>query len=107
MYQQIMKEVALMELSIKKVTDYGKELAIAERDYNIAVASETLRLKEQSYPVTIISKLVKGNKEIAKLQFERDIADTMYRAANETIQVKKYKVKIMENQYDKEWGATK
>ena len=44
--------------------------------------------------------------QIAKLRMERDIAEALYKSALEAINIYKLKVRIMENQYDKEWGNT-
>jgi hypothetical protein len=38
---------------------------------------------------------------------KRIIAETMYKSTLEAINVLKLKIRIMENQYDKEWGNTK
>jgi len=107
MYHEIMKEIEIMEIALKQLGERGKTLAIAEQDYKIALASEMLRLKEKGEKATIMKDLCYGTPHIAKLRLDRDIAEVMYKSASEAIQVKKYKVKIMENQYDKEWGTTK
>ena len=103
MYNEIMREIEVMESALSHMKERGQVLANAEKDLNIAVAKETLYLKEEGQSVTIISKLVKG--KTALLQLDRDIAEVLYKTANEKIQISKYKVRIMENQYDKEYSS--
>ena len=105
MYNQIMDEIAIMETALKELGKRGKALAYAEQNYKIALATEMLHLKEKGERATIMRDLCYGTPHIAKLRLDRDIAEVMYKSASEAIQVKKYKVKIMENQYDKEYGA--
>ena len=105
MYNEIMKEINIMEAALKQLGERGKTLAYAEQDYKIALATEMLQLKAKGERATIMRDLCYGTPHIAKLRLARDIAEVMYKSASEAIQVKKYKVKIMENQYDKEYGA--
>ena len=107
MYNEIMNEITIMETALKELGKRGKALAVAEQDYKIALATEMLKLKEQGEKATIMKDICYGTPHIAKLRLQRDIAEVMYKSASEAIQVKKYKVKIMENQYDKEWCNTK
>ena len=98
MYNEIMNEIAIMETALKELGKRGKSLAVAEQDYKIALATEMLKLKEQGEKATIMKDICYGTPHIAKLRLQRDIAEVMYKSASEAIQVKKYKVKIMENQ---------
>lgn len=107
MYNQIMNEVAIMEAALHQLKDRGKAYAQAEQLYKIALAKEMLILRDNKIPVTIMRDLCYGTPSIAKLRLDRDIAETMYKSALEAINVKKLKIRIMENQYDKEWGDTK
>ena len=107
MYNLIMDEVAIMESALRELGKRGKLYAHAEHDYKIAMAKEMLSLRDNGEKVTIMRDLCYGTPSIAKLRLERDIAETMYKSALEAINVKKLKIRIMENQYDKEWGNTK
>ena len=52
----------------------------AERVYNIAVAEKTISLRMSDTPVTIIDKQVKGDKTIAKLKYDFDVAQGVEKA---------------------------
>ena len=58
-------------------------------------------------PITLIDKVIYGQKEVAELRFKRDSAEVMYQVALEKINVTKLQIKILQNQVDKEWGQAK
>jgi hypothetical protein len=101
-----MNEVHIMEQALKELGKRGKAYAHAEQDYKIAMRTEILKLRDEGKPATLVLQLCYGTPTIAKLRLDRDIAETMYKSALEAINVKKLKIRIMENQYDKEWGNT-
>ena len=107
MYNDIMNEVSIMEQALKELGKRGKDYAQKEMDYKIAMRTEILKLRDEGKPATLVLQLCYGTPSIAKLRLDRDIAETMYKSALEAINVKKLKIRIMENQYDKEWSNTK
>lgn len=107
MYNEIMREVAVMETALKELGLRGKKFADAERLYKIAMRVEILKLRDEGQPATLVLQLCYGTPSIAKLRYERDLSETMYKSALEAINVFKLKIRIMENQYDREWGNTK
>ena len=102
-----MEEQAKLDVALGLLKTRGKSYAEAERDYTIALRTEIMRLREEGNPVTIILQLAKGKPEVANLRTQRTIAETLYKSALEAINVLKLKIRIMENQYDKEWNNTK
>jgi len=46
----------------------------SEYSYRVALASKMMELRAEGYPVTIMSDLSRGDKNIAKLKLDRDIA---------------------------------
>jgi hypothetical protein len=99
-----MKEVAYMEEALKQLKERGRTFAEAERDYKVAMRTEILKLRDEGKPATLILQLCYGTPNIAKLRLDRDIAEAMYKSAQEAINVKKLKIRIMENQYDREYS---
>ena len=61
--------------------------AQAEHDYNIAVAERTLGLKIGGEPVTTLKAIVSGDKTIAKLKMDYDVADGVLRACYKSIDI--------------------
>lgn len=76
------------KLTIKS-NDYSglcKALAEKERDYNVALASEMLRLKqEEEIASTACEKRAKGTKYIAGMRYDRDVARGVMKACEKSM----------------------
>ena len=102
--QELMKELTS---SIKLLRINGNSLATAERDYKICLRQEALKLRnEKDMPVTLINQVIYGVPEVAEKRFKRDVAETTYNTNLEHINVTKLKLRLLENQLAREWGAT-
>ena len=81
----------------------GRDKAKAEHDYRIALAQEILILRdEEKKGVTLIPDLARGKREIAKLKFNRDFAETLYESCQQYIYLKKKELDIVERQIQAE-----
>lgn len=58
-------------------------------------------------PVTLIDKVIYGEEEVANLRFERDVAEAVYKANQESINVLKLNLRILEGTLQREWGQAK
>ena len=92
---------------IENLAQKGRALAENEALYKIALATKITELRNNGIPVTIISDLSRGDKDIAKRRMNRDIAETDYRVCLEAINVTKLQLKLLENQTQREWGNCK
>jgi len=91
--------------SVKKLMQYGNELAEAEKDYKITLRQEALKLRqEKGMPVTLISQIIYGVPEVAEKRFKRDVAETMRDTAMENINSIKLQIRILESQIQREYG---
>jgi hypothetical protein len=95
--KRLSTEITLMER-------YGKEFAAAERDYKIALNQESLKLKNGGMAVTLIDKVVYGVREVADKRFNRDVAETMWKTAQEKINTTKLQIRILDSQIAREWS---
>lgn len=103
--QMLMEELTL---SIKTLKQRGKDLAIAERDYKIALRQEALKLRvEKDMPVTLINQVIYGIPNVAEKRYKRDIAKTLYDTNQEHINATKLKLRILEGQISREWSNGK
>ena len=92
--------------SIKLLRKNGEHLAACERDYKIKLRQEALKLRaEKGMPVTLISQIIYGVPEVAELRFKRDVAEAMYQANQEHINVIKLQLRLIEAQIQREWGS--
>ena len=58
-------------------------------------------------PVTLINQIIYGAQEVANLRFDRDVKEAVYQANLESINSTKLKLRILENQLNREWGQAK
>lgn len=97
-----------LTVSGRQMMKYGNALAEAERDYKVKLREEALRLRtEKDMPVTLIQQVVYGIPEVAEKRFKRDVAETMYKTAQESINTLKLKIRILDAQISREWGNSK
>jgi len=101
--QEMNTKVAELSTSIKLLSGYGKALAEAERDYKMEITKEVFILRDQKMPVTMINLIVYGQHNVAEKRFKRDVAEAMYNANQEHINVTKLQLKIIENQIQREY----
>lgn len=105
LYEEIMRLMAELTASIKRLRTNGANLAEAERDYKITLRTEALRLRAGDMPVTLINNIIYGVEEVADKRFKRDVEQANYDANKEHINVTKLKLRILEAQLSREWGA--
>ena len=104
LWNEILFNTNIMDKAIKELKERGQAFAKAEHDYKVASAQKILSLRAEGVPVTIISDLVKGDREVAKLRMDRDISEVLYKSCLEGINVYKIKTRILEGQLQREWG---
>lgn len=97
----------MLDKAIKDLASNGYDLAAKERDYKVAINKKALELRAEDTPVTLINTIIYGYEDIAKLRFERDIAQVKYNANLEYILTLKLQMKIIENQIQREFGNTR
>ena len=105
LYEQIMKLMQELDASIRKLRTNGANLAEAERDYKITLRQEALRLRADDMPVTLINQVIYGVPAVAEKRFKRDVEQANYDANHEHINITKLKLRILEAQLSREWGA--
>ena len=91
------KKVALLR-------DYGVKLAQAKHDYNVELGKEIMRLRTEGVPATLVEKLAKAH--IAKVVLNMDLAEVMHDTQKEDIMATKLKIRVLQEQINREWGQT-
>ena len=105
MFDEIMKQNRLMEQAVKMLRKTGADYAEAERDYKILLRQEALKLRDSGMAIGLIDKTIYGVPAVAEARFKRDCAEAIYKANQESINTTKITIRILMNQYDKEWGS--
>ena len=103
-WQQKLKE---LDISVKQLRKSGSSYAKAERDYKIKLREECLKLRDEGMAIGMIDKTAYGIPSVADLRFQRDCAETVYKANQESINSIKLQIRILESQIDREWGLIK
>lgn len=106
LYNEINSLCLELEHSIKSLHENGVNYAEAYKNYRVLLSKELLRLKTNGMPVTIAYDIARGRKEVADAKFEELSTEAIYKANLENINALKLRIKVLENQYDKEWGNT-
>lgn len=106
LYEEIQNLMQELTASIKLLRKNGTSLAEAERDYKVTLRQEALKLRAgENMPVTLINQVIYGVPAVADLRLKRDIEQAKYDANKEHINVTKLKLRILEAQLSREWGA--
>jgi len=100
---EVWRRSEMLEVALKECKVRGKAAAEAEQTYRVALAKKILELREASYPATLIGDLARGDKEVARLKFERDCSEVVYDNAQEAINVYKRQIDVLREQIDREW----
>ena len=106
LYNELQKLRGKLNLAQTKFVENGKAYAQAEHDYNVAFAQTLLLEKDKGTAITILDKVVKGEKIIAKLKLEMQIAESLYKAADKAIDSYKLQMRMVNDQISREHGKT-
>lgn len=101
---ELNEKCKLLDNSIRMLRKTGTEYAKAYTDYRVALAKELLILKNEGYAITLAGDIARGKPEIAHLKFEEISKEAIYKANQESINVLKLEIKIIQEQLNKEWG---
>lgn len=107
MWQQIEKNMMMLETAVTEMKERSKKLAEAEHRYRVALSQRLVELRAEGQPVTHLGDIARGEKKIADLKLARDIAEGLFDSSKEAINMYKLKIKVLENEFEREWGATK
>jgi hypothetical protein len=88
---------------ITELKKRGRKMAETEADYRSALAQKILHLRAESFPVTIMNDVCRGDREVAKLRLVRDIAKTEYEVASEMLQVLKLQIRVLQAEVERDF----
>lgn len=107
LWQDIEQKIKELEVSVKSLRKTGTEFATAEKEYKQKLREEALKLKSEGMAVTLIDKVIYGAPDVANLRFKRDVCEAVYNANQESINVLKLNIRIIESQLQREYSMTK
>ena len=106
LYTELRQLTEQLEISIKSLRKTGTAYAQAEKDYKVLLRQECLKLRDEGMAIGLITLTCYGIPEVAEARFKRDTAEAIYTANKEAISSIKLQLRLVENQLQREWGAT-
>ena len=106
LYEELQKLTDDLDISIKHLRKTGTAYAQAEKDYKILLRQECLKLRDEGMAIGLLDKTCYGIPEVAEARFQRDVAKAVYTANLEAINSIKLRMRLVENQLQREWSAT-
>lgn len=107
MWHYIEQAMNDLEKTLSNYKEYQKDYAKKEYKYRTALSKELVTLRAQGQAVTHLADIARGKEEIARLKFDRDIAEGLVKSAEEGINFYKLKIRELEAEYSREYGNPK
>lgn len=104
LYEELDALTKQLEVSIKSLRKTGTDYAEKERDYKVLLRQECLRLRDEGMAIGMIDKTCYGIPSVAEARFRRDVAESIYKANQEAINSIKLRMRLIENQIQREWS---
>lgn len=105
LYTELQAKTSQLDISIKTLRRSGTEYAEAEKKYKILLRQECLKLRDEGMAIGMIDKTCYGIPSVAEARFQRDVAETVYKANQEAINSLKLQMRLIEAQIEREWGS--
>lgn len=93
----------LLDLALKEAKRRGAAMVERECEYYTAKARESFELLEAGYANTFIQTVIKGRPSVAEAMRLYHAAEVEYRNANEAINAMKAKLRVLENEQERDW----
>lgn len=100
---EVWRRSEMLETALKECKSRGRAAADAEQTFRVKLAEKILLLREGGLPATLIPDVARGDKDVARLKFERDCAQVVYDNAKEAVNAYKKQIDVLREQIDREW----
>lgn len=104
LYQQIESLRKKLDIAVSSLRKTGQDMAEKERKYRVTYTAETLKLRDQGMPVTLIANIVPGLQSVADAKFDYVVAESMYAANQDAINSFKLQLRLLDAQLEREWS---
>lgn len=100
---EVWRRSEMLETALKECKSRGRAAADAEQTYRVKLAEKILLLRDGGLPATLIPDVARGDKDVARLKFERDCAQVVYDNAREAVLCFKKQIDVLREQIEREW----
>lgn len=107
LWESINSKQKELERAIEELKTQGENLAGAERNYKVALSKKVLERRNNKISMSEINLTIYGDEAIAELRFKRDVANSVYEATKEKINILKIQLKILVEIYKQEYGQVR
>lgn len=107
MWHDIQETMNKAEKSLSEYKRLNEDYARKEYLYRTALSKRLVELRASGQPVTHLADIARGEENIARLRFDRDIAEGLKNSAEKGTDFYKLYAKLMEAQTSREWGQAK
>ena len=107
LYEELDRLNTLLTEALEQLKLRGRNYAKAYREYRVLLSKELLRLRADGIPVTIAYDIARGDLEVANAKEQEIITESLYKSCQEAINTYKLKIKIIQEQINKEWSNVK
>ena len=105
LYQEMAYYEDLLIKAVSELKERGRNYAKAYKEYRMLLAKELLELRANEMPVTIAYDIARGKEEIADAKEQEIITESLYKSCQEALQCYKLKIRIIQEQINKEYGS--
>lgn len=105
LYTELQEKRRDLNTCIRKLRETGSALAEAERAYKVMLRAESLALRDDGTPVTLIQLVIYGVEKVAELREQRDKAQVLYDANKDAINAIKLELRLIESQIEREYST--
>lgn len=107
MWDEIQQAQSDLDLALSKARERGQKMVVAEAHYYSVKDKRVRELMDEGYSASAIAMMIKGEPEVNEAMSEYHDYQVLYRNACEAINVFKLNLKLLENQYEREWEQAK
>lgn len=107
LYSELQVQVDLLQKSLEKLKETGRNYATAEKEYKVLLRQEILKMRDNGEAIGVITLTCYGIPSVAEARFKRDVAESLYKANQEAIQTYKLKIRLIESQIQREYTSTR
>ena len=93
----------MLDVANRAAKGRGITMVNAEAEYYTQKAIAAFTLKEEGYPVTFISDVIKGIPEVSKAMTTYHAEEVGYKNANEAIQIYKLKLRVLNDEQQRDY----
>ena len=105
LFFELQRKISELDKALRDLRVVGEKCAEATNRYYDKKNDVAKSLHQLKYPVSMIQLVVKGEGEVPKLLYQKQIAETNYKYCIEKINAIKLEIRLIEAQLNREWGS--